>query len=651
MTTTGVVLSVSQVTFGDELTVAASIGATVLTVDDAVDFDPAGGTVSVNGQIVSYTTANADSDTQTVTLAAGLTANAAVGDRVDVWDASLPGPAVEYQATVTLNDTDGLDDGDAVIAIVDHALVPLLPLGIRDPGAGESVTIEQRAGQFWVSNVNGSTPQIQGSYVAPGTIGPAALSFTAGGTKVTFAATAPASPAVGDIWFDTSNGNAMHRWDGSTWAAVTIDAAQLLTAGTIAANLLDAVLVLASTIIVGDPAGSNVKIDPADGITATDDTGDVRTYIGADGSAAFYGESLDADYITGTSLSLSGGSGDGGVFVYGGDITPLNANPDFATGITNWTGDSGVTISYSGTPYTYNGHNVLKVGTAPSSIIGVQSEDVAVTVGQSHKAFALLRAQAGGAPVYVSIVWLNSSHAVLSRSNGNAVTLTGSDWQSAQANGIAPAGAAFAHIHIANSRATNTPFYVATSYVGESETFSSLTNWAGFDDYGNSIPVGLRTGHVTTTGGIDAGGPISAPNVGGVLLATTTTAQSLTSGTEAHLTSFAMSSLNTLGGAIGGTTAGAWTVTAAGWYVVSAGVKFSTSNAGVRRISVWKNDAAITPMQSITQSGLTSSFDGLNFASMPIQCAVGDTLGIAGFQDSGAGLNVTDRWYCIQKVA
>lgn len=32
--------------------------------------------------------------------------------------------------------------------------------------------------------------------------------------------TAPAANAIGDIWFDTSNGNKQYRWDGSSWVAV-----------------------------------------------------------------------------------------------------------------------------------------------------------------------------------------------------------------------------------------------------------------------------------------------------------------------------------------------------------------------------------------------------------------------------------------------
>lgn len=39
-------------------------------------------------------------------------------------------------------------------------------------------------------------------------------------TTTFFAASAPTASAIGDIWFDTSNGNLQYRWDGSSWVSV-----------------------------------------------------------------------------------------------------------------------------------------------------------------------------------------------------------------------------------------------------------------------------------------------------------------------------------------------------------------------------------------------------------------------------------------------
>ena len=39
-------------------------------------------------------------------------------------------------------------------------------------------------------------------------------------TTTFFASSAPNATAIGDIWFDTSNGNKQYRWDGSSWVVV-----------------------------------------------------------------------------------------------------------------------------------------------------------------------------------------------------------------------------------------------------------------------------------------------------------------------------------------------------------------------------------------------------------------------------------------------
>lgn len=37
------------------------------------------------------------------------------------------------------------------------------------------------------------------------------------GTTVTFADAAPASPATGDVWYDTANGLEASQWNGTAW--------------------------------------------------------------------------------------------------------------------------------------------------------------------------------------------------------------------------------------------------------------------------------------------------------------------------------------------------------------------------------------------------------------------------------------------------
>ena len=39
-------------------------------------------------------------------------------------------------------------------------------------------------------------------------------------TSTYYQSTAPNATAIGDIWYDTSNGNKQYRWDGSNWVSV-----------------------------------------------------------------------------------------------------------------------------------------------------------------------------------------------------------------------------------------------------------------------------------------------------------------------------------------------------------------------------------------------------------------------------------------------
>jgi hypothetical protein len=60
-----------------------------------------------------------------------------------------------------------------------------------------------------------------------------------GGAVITFASTAPASPHVGDIWYDTSNGLLEHQWNGSVWAPFQIGSGAI-SSGAITGSLLNA---------------------------------------------------------------------------------------------------------------------------------------------------------------------------------------------------------------------------------------------------------------------------------------------------------------------------------------------------------------------------------------------------------------------------
>lgn len=285
-TTSGTVANISQVQLGDELTADAAVGALVLVVDDVSAFSEAGGTLRLGTEVLAYVSVN--DDASSISLAAATTQAHLAGERVDLWDASLSGPAVEWRALV--QPPGDLDPSDAIDATVSHSLIPLLAEGIRDPGAGESVVLEQQGSEWVVTDIRGRTPKLDGSLIAPATIPQAALSFTfRSGTTATIAPNAPAAPAVGDVWYDTANGNRMNTWDGSAWGVKVWGA-----------NALDPKAVGAKTSI-----GTTPPIAPNDGDLwlAVDANGGAQMQRYSAASATWVGLTWNTDSIAANAIT------------------------------------------------------------------------------------------------------------------------------------------------------------------------------------------------------------------------------------------------------------------------------------------------------------------------------------------------------------
>lgn len=74
------------------------------------------------------------------------------------------------------------------------------------------------------------------------------------------------------IWVDTNDGNRSYSWGGSSWVSrrlgngaiepASLVASTVLVTGSVSAALLEAILVLATTIIAGDPTGSHARMEP-----------------------------------------------------------------------------------------------------------------------------------------------------------------------------------------------------------------------------------------------------------------------------------------------------------------------------------------------------------------------------------------------------
>lgn len=142
MTATGRIVFLDTRTSGDVVAVAAAAGVTTLTVNESVDFADEGGLLVIGDSTSTVTYLRKDEDTNTLTLASpGLPVAVEVGDPVNLWDAALGAPILDYVAKVAIDgQPQGLDftvdpgdmpsmtvgamvevDGDNVVGLIDRA--------------------------------------------------------------------------------------------------------------------------------------------------------------------------------------------------------------------------------------------------------------------------------------------------------------------------------------------------------------------------------------------------------------------------------------------------------------------------------------------------------------------------------------------------
>lgn len=124
------------------------------------------------------------------------------------------------------------------------------------------------------------------------------LTYKFGGITSNINSVAPSSPSDGDLWFDSSNGYQLKRWDAGSvqWVPVVFSGANILGAGTITAGLLGANAVIAGNIAAAAVTASQlaagiVKAGIVDGtqisgaqFAAYGTTGEVLVYSGTPAS-------------------------------------------------------------------------------------------------------------------------------------------------------------------------------------------------------------------------------------------------------------------------------------------------------------------------------------------------------------------------------
>lgn len=166
----GHLVAVNREYLGDEVAVDSGSDGS-LVVGDGADFDESGGWVSIDGTLYEYDTVTdttlADFDEPVIlNLVSPPVSDVTAGTPVDVWSLDDNAAVVEWVGQVLL---DGQDEGDPVEAVIDHALVPLLPETIH-PDGGNAVTLRWDEDELVIASVNGKIPSASGAYLDPTTI-------------------------------------------------------------------------------------------------------------------------------------------------------------------------------------------------------------------------------------------------------------------------------------------------------------------------------------------------------------------------------------------------------------------------------------------------------------------------------------------------
>lgn len=309
---TGRVRSVDTVEYGDVLDGDHAIGVTTLQLQDAADFDEDGGSLRLNGVVLKYTAADLDLDT--LTLAVPLAVASLDGDAVSSWDEVSNAVSSDLFALVAVDGTDTADD--ALEAIVDHPLAPLLPEGIRGT-IGEAVELRYRGDDLFVTGIRGRAPLL------PGFVNDDTSTWSGLGDL-----TLPLSktPKPGSLQIKLNG----HELEPSAWtldpttntvtypANTWMDAGEVLTAyyaydATV--SLPDAHPTYVDAVLGFSPIWFGVQTDPIGSIALIDQSGHGRD--GTYENGVTLGASQIVPNMPGTTCASYDGSNDFGTVPYG----------------------------------------------------------------------------------------------------------------------------------------------------------------------------------------------------------------------------------------------------------------------------------------------------------------------------------------------
>ncbi len=155
----GRVRNVQEIQEGSVLVADAAAGASVLFVESVQDFDAEGGELAIEDELLPYVAI--DDTANTITLE-GVTADPHDTDAEVYVD---PG-AINRYAHIAIDDAG--DEGEVLVARVEHGLWELLTTGTRLDSEGEWVIVEHNDYEWIVTDVLGRAPAREGAGASDG---------------------------------------------------------------------------------------------------------------------------------------------------------------------------------------------------------------------------------------------------------------------------------------------------------------------------------------------------------------------------------------------------------------------------------------------------------------------------------------------------
>jgi hypothetical protein len=322
------------------------------------------------------------------------------------------------------------------------------------------------------------------------------VNFTArniGGITTSVQATQPATAAAGDLWFNTSQGNQLYQYNGSSWSLYQFGT-NALAAGSVTAAVIAANTITAAQIASGTITATQINSGT---ITATQiATGTITSSLLATGIVV--AGIINGTVVTGSTLQNSSSD-------------PRTAiNPNGSITITNSSGVVIFEVGSDGTLYWYSGTGVLEMVIQPGgstliyqSAIGPVSYDFEGTGSGSTQSWAALHST-----LTASNVWsYTGNYSLLVTHSGTtqpwgatspAFAVQGNTMQSMQVTVYAPAALSQVNVLFtfwSNSNGTGTNLGTAAGDQGNVAMTAGET--ATFTITGATVPSNARSATFT----------------------------------------------------------------------------------------------------------------------------------------------------------